>query len=157
VLTLAMGRVGCQQSRWIPGCVPARAICRSFRGVCWDSTNGDGSRGACLRVPAIAPSGACVGIPTTVLDPLVRAFACPLSLLRVLASGVQQRCWISGCVLARASQEHVSFRALALGLPNREVLIRDSWEHVSFRAVALGLPNREVLYVTVRSTFRLGR
>ena len=30
-------------------------------------------------------------------------------------------------------------------------------EHVWFRAVALGLPNREVLYVTFRSTFRLGR
>ena len=42
-------------------------------------------------------------------------------------------------------EEHVWFRALALGLPNREVLIRDSLEHVSFRAFALGLPNREVL------------
>jgi len=27
-------------------------------------------------------------------------------------------------------------------------------KHVSFRAVALGLPNREVLYVTLESTFR---
>ena len=30
-------------------------------------------------------------------------------------------------------------------------------EHVSCRAVALGLPNREVLYVTFKSTFRSGR
>ena len=29
-------------------------------------------------------------------------------------------------------------------------------EHVSLRALALGLPSREVLYVTLRSTFRLG-
>ena len=45
-------------------------------------------------------------------------------------------------------EEHVCVRALALGLPNREVLyesIRDSYEHVSFRALALGLPDREVL------------
>jgi hypothetical protein len=58
--------------------------------------------------------------------------------------------------------EHVLFRALALGLPNREVLSRDSKEHVSrdskeyvsFRASALGLPHREILNVTLRSTFR---
>jgi hypothetical protein len=34
-------------------------------------------------------------------------------------------------VLIRDSEEHVSVRALALGLPDREVLIRDSEEHVS--------------------------
>ena len=37
-------------------------------------------------------------------------------------------------------------RALALGLPNREVLVRDYYEHVFVRALALGLPNREVLW-----------
>jgi hypothetical protein len=42
-------------------------------------------------------------------------------------------------------KRHVSFKALALGLPNREVPIHDSGEHVSFRALALGLPNREAL------------
>jgi hypothetical protein len=57
----------------------------------------------------------------------------------------------------RDSGEHVSVRALALGLPDRVVLIRESDEHVSVRASALGLPNMEVLYVTLRSTFRLGR
>jgi len=42
--------------------------------------------------------------------------------------------------------DHVWFRALALGLPNREVLIRDTKEeHVSFRALALGIPHRKVL------------
>ena len=30
-------------------------------------------------------------------------------------------------------------------------------EHVWFRAVARGLPNRGVLYMTLRSTFRIGR
>ena len=44
--------------------------------------------------------------------------------------------------------EHVVLRALALGLPNRVVVLRDSWEPVSLRAFALGLPSREVLYVT---------
>jgi hypothetical protein len=29
-------------------------------------------------------------------------------------------------------------------------------EHVWFRALALGLPNREFRYVTLKSTFRLG-
>jgi hypothetical protein len=29
-------------------------------------------------------------------------------------------------------------------------------EHVWVGALALGLPNREVLYVTLKSTFRLG-
>ena len=42
-------------------------------------------------------------------------------------------------------EEHGQFSALALILPNREVLIRDTQEHVSLRALALGLPNREVL------------
>jgi hypothetical protein len=64
-------------------------------------------------------------------------------------------------------EKHVRLRALALGLPDREVLyvslmstdcsgrwpldsltgvpIRDSSEHVSFRALALGLPYRGVL------------
>jgi hypothetical protein len=37
------------------------------------------------------------------------------------------------------------FRAIVLGLPNREFLTRDSSEHVSCRALALGLPYREVL------------
>ena len=37
------------------------------------------------------------------------------------------------------------FRALALGLPNREVLIMTPEEHGWFRALALGLPQREVL------------
>ena len=46
-------------------------------------------------------------------------------------------------------EEHVLFRAVALGLPNREVIIRDSYGHVWFRKAALGLPNREVLYVTL--------
>ena len=41
-------------------------------------------------------------------------------------------------------EEHVFVRALAIGLPNREVLW-GSHEHVSFRALALGLPNREIL------------
>jgi hypothetical protein len=41
--------------------------------------------------------------------------------------------------------EHVFLRALALGLPNREILIRASVEHVLFRALALGLLNKEVL------------
>jgi hypothetical protein len=48
-------------------------------------------------------------------------------------------------VLIRDSEEHVSVRALALGLPDREVLICDSEEHVSVRALSLGLPDREVL------------
>ena len=59
-------------------------------------------------------------------------------------------------VLIRDSSQHVSFRALALGLSNREVLIRDSQELVSFRASALGLPNRGIL-VTLRNTFHLWR
>jgi hypothetical protein len=41
--------------------------------------------------------------------------------------------------------------------PHMEVLLRDSWKHVAFRALALGLSNREVLHVTLKSTFRLGR
>ena len=41
-------------------------------------------------------------------------------------------------------EEHVFVRALALGLPSREVLW-GSHEHVSFMALALGLPNREIL------------
>jgi hypothetical protein len=40
--------------------------------------------------------------------------------------------------------EHGWFRALASGLPNREVLYVTPAERVSFRAVALGLPNREL-------------
>jgi hypothetical protein len=47
-------------------------------------------------------------------------------------------------------------RALALALSYTEVLIRDSEEHASFRALALGLFKREVLIVTLRRTFRLG-
>ena len=39
--------------------------------------------------------------------------------------------------------EHVSFRALARGIPHWELLSRDSEEHVSFEALALGLPHRE--------------
>jgi hypothetical protein len=35
-------------------------------------------------------------------------------------------------------------RELALGLPEREVLFVNLDEHVSFRALALALPNREV-------------
>jgi hypothetical protein len=46
---------------------------------------------------------------------------------------------------------------LPLGYSNREVLIRDSWKHVSVRALALELSNREDLHVTLKSTFRLGR
>jgi hypothetical protein len=42
-------------------------------------------------------------------------------------------------------QEHVLFRALALGLLHKEVQYVTLDEHVLFRAVALGLPNREVL------------
>jgi hypothetical protein len=42
-----------------------------------------------------------------------------------------------------------------LGLPIGEVQIRDSEKNVSFRALALGLPNREVLRRDSRSTFRL--
>ena len=53
--------------------------------------------------------------------------------------------------------EHFSPKALALGLPSREVLYVTREEHVWFRALALGLPNREVLSVTLRSTFRSGR
>jgi hypothetical protein len=57
-------------------------------------------------------------------------------------------------VQIRDSEEHVSFRALALGLLNREVQIRDSEEHVSVRALAQGLPNGEIQKnVTLRSTF----
>ena len=41
--------------------------------------------------------------------------------------------------------------------PHMEVLLRDSWKHAAFRALALGLSNREVLHVTLKSTFRLGR
>jgi hypothetical protein len=41
--------------------------------------------------------------------------------------------------------EHGWCRALARGLPNREVLYVTPEERVSFRAVALGLPNKEVL------------
>ena len=37
-------------------------------------------------------------------------------------------------------EEHVSFKALALGFPDKEVLIRDSWEDVSIGALALGTP-----------------
>ena len=48
-------------------------------------------------------------------------------------------------------------RALALGLPSREVLYVTLEEHVLMRALALGPPNREVLYVTLRSTFGSGR
>jgi hypothetical protein len=59
---------------------------------------------------------------------------------RALALGLPDR-----EVLIRDSEEHVSVRALALGLPDGEILIRDSEEHVSFRALALGLPDREVL------------
>jgi len=55
------------------------------------------------------------------------------------------------------SQEHVSQRAFARGLPSREVLYVTLEEHGLLRALALGLPNREVLYVTLRSTFRSGR
>jgi hypothetical protein len=54
------------------------------------------------------------------------------------------------------AQEHVSLRALSLGLHEREVLYVTLDEHISLRALALGLPNREVLYVARRSTFRLG-
>jgi hypothetical protein len=42
-----------------------------------------------------------------------------------------------------------------LRLPIGEVQIRDSEKNVSFRALALGLPNREVLRRDSRSTFRL--
>jgi hypothetical protein len=42
-------------------------------------------------------------------------------------------------------EEHVSLRALALGIPNKKVLTRDPWKHVSLRALALGPPNGEVL------------
>jgi len=42
-------------------------------------------------------------------------------------------------------EEHVLFRAVALGLPNREVLICDSYGHVWFRETGLGLSNREVI------------
>ena len=41
-------------------------------------------------------------------------------------------------------EEHVFVGALALGLPDREVLL-GSHEHVSFRALALGLPHGEIL------------
>jgi hypothetical protein len=53
-------------------------------------------------------------------------------------------------------EEHVSFRALALGLPNKEVICVTPEERVWFRALALGLPNKEVLNVTLKSTVRLG-
>jgi hypothetical protein len=42
-------------------------------------------------------------------------------------------------------EEHGWFRAIALGLPDREVLCVTLEEHVSLRAWALTLPNREVL------------
>ena len=51
----------------------------------------------------------------------------------------------------------MSLRALALGLPSREVLYVTLEEHILLRALALGLANREVLYVTLRSTCRSGR
>ena len=41
-------------------------------------------------------------------------------------------------------EELVLFHALALGLPNREVLCV-SYKHLWFRAIAFALPNREVL------------
>jgi hypothetical protein len=43
-------------------------------------------------------------------------------------------------VLIRDSEEHVEFRASALGLPDWEVLLRDSEEHVALRALALWTP-----------------
>jgi len=42
-------------------------------------------------------------------------------------------------------EKHVWFKALALGLPHRVVLIRDAEEHFSLKALAPGLPNRKVL------------
>ena len=51
----------------------------------------------------------------------------------------------------------MSLRALALGLPSREVPYVTLAEHVVLRALALGLPHRVVLYVTLRSTFDSGR
>ena len=51
----------------------------------------------------------------------------------------------------------MKLRALALGLPSREVLFVTPEEHGLMRALALGLPDREVLYVTLRSTFGSGR
>ena len=42
-------------------------------------------------------------------------------------------------------EEHVTSKALASELPNREVLIRVSLKHLSLRALSLGLLNREVL------------
>ena len=57
----------------------------------------------------------------------------------------------------RDSWEHVLLRALALGLPGREVLYVTLEVHVLFRALAFGLPVREVLYMTPRSTSRSRR
>ena len=63
----------------------------------------------------------------------------------------------NGELLIRDSEQRVSFRALALEFSYKELLIRDSEQQVSFRTSALKLPNRELLYVTLKSTFRLGR
>ena len=43
------------------------------------------------------------------------------------------------------------------GFSEGEVLLAILEEHVSFRVLALGLPDREVLCVTLRNTFHLGR
>jgi DNA-binding CsgD family transcriptional regulator len=42
-------------------------------------------------------------------------------------------------------EEHGCFRAVALGLPNREILCVTPEERVLYRALALGLSNKEVL------------
>ena len=77
-----------------------RALYRSCVSLCQDPSNGTGSLVACLRVYSVAPAGAYVGIPITILGPWVRAGACTLSLLRELVSGSQTQYWILRCVLA---------------------------------------------------------
>ena len=72
-------------------------------------------------------------------------------LLRALALRLPER------QVIRDSSEHVSPRALALGPPSRGVLYVTLEGHVLCRALALGLPNGEVLYVTRRSTLSSGR
>jgi hypothetical protein len=91
---------GFQLRRWIPGCVLVRALYRSCVSLCQDPSTGTGSLVACLRVYSVAPAGAYVGIPVTVLVPWVRACACTLSHLRELVSGSHKQYWILGCVLA---------------------------------------------------------
>jgi hypothetical protein len=78
-----------QGRRSIPGRVLVRALYRSCGSLCQDPSNGTGSLGACLCVHSIAPAGAYVGMPITVLDPWVRGCAYTLSLLRERTPGSQ--------------------------------------------------------------------